>query len=470
MNKVISKLFIPMLLIYVFFVGVLFINNDYTVSALMPWAPLFYGAMFGLLYWQKKKAFNSVVVVIIYAMWFLRMVITPGIYVLSGYSSTVLTSAGTDNLNFAVLLVIYELFCVTFFLLLNKKVGADSSFVSTENEVALKNTVKTNQYVTLIIFILLLLALFAVWRDRNVTASISSVFSKIGGDVSADVERRREVLRLRNETNLMYHLFFNCVYYLQILIPAGLLAFIKRKNSDSANEKGFLISILIAFAAVLITTDNNSDSVCIMLAAFFVVFFNYRNKTRRYFPYIITAVIAFIAVFLLSKTGYGAEGSDFISDISKLMCAYFASFAHVSAGIAVEFSNKMATFFGDIVSGVPYMMVFFKGYPQSVLLYNEIVYGVGGARNQIMPLIATGYHYLGLLSPAFSIIAYYIAIKAENKMKQSKQILSQVVYAVLVINMSIGPCFWGLSSHIKRLVLFIPLLVLVYINERKKID
>ena len=463
MKKYVNKLFVPLALIYMLFTGVLLVYNDYTLSALMPLAPIIYGMMFVVMYQRRNSAFESFVVIFIYAIWFLRLVVNPCLLVLSGYESNIITSAGTDNLDFAVLLVAYEFLASTVYLLITRRIKriASSEVVMIRNDVT-----KTRQIVSWIVLALAAFACLAVLLDRSVLVTISTVFTKIAGNADSALERRRELIRLRSNTSLAFHLFANCVFYLQILIPASVLSRIMTQRRNGGRQKGYWFSIIVALSAVLITTDNNSNSVCILLAAMLVVFFNYREKMDKKILRYAAGIAAFVLIFLLSKVNSGSSDGIAFAGISRLFNAYFVGFPNVSAGFSVVFEDKAATFFGDIVSGVPYMMAVFKGYPKSVTLFNEAIYGYSGITNQIMPLITNGYHYLGLFAPAFTISIYAIALNMEERARKSQQILNQVIYALIAVNLSIAPCMYGFSSHIKRLSMFIPLLILARINRQ----
>lgn len=464
MKKYVTKAFVPFFLIFLLITGILIINNDFAVSLLLPFAPLFYGLMFFVVYQFRYTAFDSFVVLIIFVMWFVRLVVNPCIFVLSGYATNIRTPAGTDNLEFAVLLMCYELFAVTIYLVSSKKI---SSITVSDTTTEQNSDRRIKQIVKWIIVLLFLLACLAILVDRRVIVSVSTIFQKLAGHTESTRERVKEPAVLKSETNLAFELFVNCVYYLQILIPACLLSFtVDRHSWSGKTSKGYWLSLFAVLSAVLITTDDNINSVCILMAALLVVFYNYRKKMDKHIPLLVLGLGVFILAFLFSKVGFDSKNAPALHDISIILNAYFSALPNVSVGFSTVIEDKLATFFGDVVSGVPYMMFFFRGYPQSVTFYNEAVYGYSGMKNQIMPLISAGYQYLGVLAPAFTVFIYSVALKMEERMKRSRTILNQMIYAVVAVNLSVGPCIFSLPSHIKRLCLFVPLLILAYINKR----
>lgn len=467
MRNYVTRLIMPALLLCFFLTGITVVYNDYSVSALLPLAPMVYGVVLGILYNKRNRIFDSIVVIIIMVLWFMRLVVVPCIFVISDYSTNMKTNAGTENLNFAVLLVIYEFFCVTLLLLLSKSLNTVSRNSNLMKELLTIDS-RTKKRVILIICALLFFALIAVMLNRSVVVVLSSIIDKFMADGEATIERSRAIFKAKNESNIVYHLFTLCFYYLQILIPAAVLAYVigKKKTIEQKN-KGYLICWFVALSTVIITTDENVDTVCLLLATLFVIYCSYPDKMKKHLTFILACVIGFVAVYLLRKTGVGVEGNAGISVISSLLCAYFSSVPNISAGLEVMYDDKIVTIFGDIVSGIPYMAAIFRGYPQSVQLYNEVVYGFVGSTSQIMPLIVYGYHYLGLLAPAFTLVTYCLAIHFEQKFRSTPQIMNQFIYAVMLINLAVGPALWGFPSILKRLCLYIPLLVLIEINSRK---
>ena len=113
MEKKLSKYVLVVLYLLFVLTGVLFVINDYKISLFMPLSPIIYTICFLVIYLKRRKAFNSIVVVIIYTMFFFRMVIVPVIYVASGYTSVIRTASGVQYLNEAVMLVGFEFICVT---------------------------------------------------------------------------------------------------------------------------------------------------------------------------------------------------------------------------------------------------------------------------------------------------------------------------------------------------------------------
>ena len=462
--KYLSKIIMPGLLVYGVLLGLLCIYNDYSISALMPLAPIVYGLVFGLVYTRRRYAFNSIVVLMLFAIWFLRLVLIPCIYVMSGYVSNIQTSAGVENLNMAVLLVGYEFITVGIFLITSKKISVICNTIQIEG---VNSSNKTKQFVRIMIVAIIAIAILCVVRDRSVLAAISSIFEKLTGTTESAIERRREFLWVRSNSRLVFQLFFNAVYYLQILIPASLITFvINRRNKFGSNTRGYFLCLLIAASSVLITTDNNIDSVCIMVACLLVIIISYRNTVAHKAPFLIGLVGLFILYFLLNKVGTSNSSGNALAGISATLCAYFSALPNVSAGLAMRYSSRLSTFFGDIVAGVPYMAAFFRGYPTSVTIYNEVVHGYTGVVNQIVPLIISGYKFFGPFAPVLTILTYSIALSMEIKMRKSHVVFNQVLFAVFVVNLAIGPCIFGFPNTIKRLCHFVPLIILANINER----
>ena len=460
MEKKLSKYVLVVLYLLFVLTGVLFVINDYRISLFMPLSPIIYTICFLIVYRKRRKAFNSVVVVIIYTMFFLRMVIVPVIYVASGYTSVIRTASGVQYLNEAVMLVGFEFICVTLFILSSKKIIDITSYSIVTD---IDGDIKIKKYVKTIIVILISIGIICILLDKSVLVIVSTVFNRFTDTEQMNIKNRQMLIEVKEKSSIVFNLFIQVVFYLQILIPAYVISYVTRKRREQKN-KGFILGLLVAFFSVMFVTNDNMNSVCIMLACLLVMFSAYEKKMTKVLPIIATIVVVFIFLFLFRKVGYD-NGKTSLSDISKVLCAYFAAYPNVSTGFAVQYDDKIATFWGDIVAGIPYMMVFFPGFPKSVALYNIAVHGYSGIVNQIMPLISYGYQYLGIFAPLFTIIVYSMALSLEEKYRKTDKTFNRMLYALMFINFAIGPCIFGFPSTIKRVCYFIPLLLLIKINK-----
>ena len=174
-----------------------------------------------------------------------------------------------------------------------------------------------------------------------------------------------------------------------------------------------------------------------------------------------------VILFLFSKTGILNDNLNF-QKISEIMCAYFAALPNIGISFSMNYTDKLLTFFGDIIAGVPYLMAIFKNYPQSLYIYNETIYGYKGYVDQIMPMISYGYQYFNIFAPILTIITYNIAFSFEIKSNKSNNAFSKVLYSLMFTNLSVGPCIFGFPNTIKRICLFIPLIILIKFNEKNK--
>ena len=297
MRRVIAKYTLPFLLVYVLLTSILFIINDYSISPLMPIAPVIYGICFTIVYVKRPRAFDSVSVLIIFVMNFLRIVVVPIVYVMSDYTSSIETSAGTQYLNEAILLVCFEFFCVTIFILSSKKLLEINSYEIYTKE---NNGIKISPLTKIILVGLVLIAIVCILLNQSVLASVSTILDRFTATSQMEVERRRIFLDVSENASLLFNLFFQDVFYLQILIPASLLSFAIAKRNEINPNKGFVLGFAISILSVYFVTDNNIDSVCIMLASLLVLFTAYYKRMSKIFPFLILAVIVFIALFLFS--------------------------------------------------------------------------------------------------------------------------------------------------------------------------
>ena len=464
MRRIIEKYFFILIGIFLIFSSILIINNNYYVSPLIVLLPIVYITCFFIVYFRRPGAFDSFVIIIFFAINFIRLIITPGIYVLSGYVSNIETSAGIDNLNLAVLLILFEFISVTLMIMISKKI---KKIRNLDRKKELINNLPIRKMVVLLILFLIIIALLCVYLDNSVLSTITTIFDRfIGSDESA-LARRILFLKTREESSIIFNIFFQDIFYLQILIPTCLISYGVSKRKKISENKGFILGLLISIISVIFVTDNNIDSVCILLACLTVMYSLYQKRMSKILPILFIIVGGFIILLLFAKVGLLSGAKIELSELSIILNAYFASLPNISCSFDMEYVSKISTIFGDIVSGVPYLTIIFNGYPTSLTLFNLVAHGYSGLNNQIMPLISYGYQYLGVLAPTFTIIVYNIALHFELKYKETNLVFNKILYALMFINLSVGPSIFGFPNTIKRLCLYIPLLILIKINNKR---
>ena len=442
------------------------IYNDYSIAPILPMAQLSYIISFGLLYELRADIFQSLVVKIILISWFIRLVVAPFIYVLSGYRSFIVTGSGEAHINEATLLLIFELFVTTLLLMTSKKIDGAYGETSLNKTIFRNSRVKS---ITLIsILTLIIMAVWCVLKNRDVLAIITSVFTKLKNDKMESIARRNILLNLNGTRSVPYRLFGMCIFYLQILIPAWLLTLIISK-SNKVSKKEYLLALLVVVFSGFVTTDDNRDTVCLVLACLVVVYSKYKEQLKNKMPILFGVFILFASSFFLTKTNIDIHENDAIANVSSTISTYFSSIPYVSASFDVKYENRLDAIFGDAVSGVPYLVYFFKGHETSVAAFNTVVHGYSGKTNIIMPLISYGYQYFFVLAPILTVFTYYIAICFEEKFVQTSITFNKVIYAVIFVNLSLAPCTLGFPSILHRCCFYIPLVLLTNANEEESV-
>lgn len=461
MNKNSCKWFFLIVFINLIFFVITIVNNNYSISPLLPILPLLYLSSLVIFFMKRANIFKSISVLMILGTFFIRIVVVPAIYVLANYSSKI--SISSFNINDAIILQIWEYLWVFVMILFSKKI---SNINKKKEEIQEQNIDKTKKITKIALIFLLLIAIICVISDKNVMVSISTIFNRFFITTEETIARRILYLETKSKSSLLFNVFLQVVFYLQILIPAYLISILAQKKNKKSN-KGFYGILLVSIASTFIVTDNNIDSICIMIACLIVLYNLYESKMKKILPIICTVCVTFVILFLFSKTGILNDNLNF-QKISEIMCAYFAALPNIGISFSMNYTDKLLTFFGDIIAGVPYLMAIFKNYPQSLYIYNETIYGYKGYVDQIMPMVSYGYQYFNIFAPILTIITYNIAFSFEIKSNKSNNAFSKVLYSLMFTNLSVGPCIFGFPNTIKRICLFIPLIILIKFNEKNK--
>lgn len=473
MKSVISQRFINSFISLIFVVtiistGFITISNDYKICALMPFLPLMFLFLFTVLVAKKRSSFSSIVTLVIISGYFVRMILCPLLLSTSEYTTEIRNNSAFNYMNEAVLLLSFEFLIVILFMFSSKNITRlnHTPNITKFNVERLHPVV----YICLIgIFLFFFVCVFFLSQDYLMYfKGIIQVFQATDAE---RILRNNAFSEFRNSSSrIIYQFYSQAMYFGQVFLPAYLLyiytnIFINGQQKSKSKYRGVVVCLAIVLLSFSIITEDYAKSIYIAAAVVITVWFSYPEKLKKIIPILIVigAVLSFstllIKAHLFSSENFG------LSDLSKLINAYFASPSNISCGLATVYYDKLYILWGDITRSVPLLAHFFVDLPRSQDLFNATLYGLYGWTDQIMPAICYGYKYLSILAPLPILLLYNLAYKYEMRFKASVSIFNKTIYAFLMISFSIYPSMYMLTSCFTLYMYSIVFTWLIKLNE-----
>lgn len=444
------------------------IYNDYKNSFLIPLTPVIFLSGLNFFYIKYLDIIKTMVGKIFFIGFFVRMVISPFMLIISEYTTNIVNQDALNYMNKAVLLIIFEYFICLVYILVNKKVRTTAKITSVEKFSSEHMSVVSR----LIFYTILGIIILTIIKYPTYLISINNIVEYFTFDQAQRIAKNVAFIQMRNETSrAIYQIFNLCVVFLQVLIPAYLLSkhseyFMKSAFSKKSKQKGIGFIIMITIVSFSIMTADVANSIYLAIAIIYSIYTSYPNKIKRFIPLICIGGSIVVFLLLIAKIYRPSNQNVNLGELSKLINAYFAGISNMSCGIGVVYENKFLTFIGDITSSIPLLAHFFTSYTKSQNLFNDFLYGYSGKTDQIMPVICYGYHYLGIFAPLFSIWIYKWAFKFEKKFKETDSIFNKVVYSYLMINFAVCPAIYMLTSGLRTYIYSIVFDWIVKSNEK----
>ena len=391
--------------------------------------------------------------IIILALEFIRLVVSPLLLTLSDYVE-IITLNSVQNTPKAILLLCYEAVAIAIVFAFFGRRKKVSSISGKGYKIGINRLHTIMAIYSVMLAVMCIIApdvllshrtFFGVFTDKNFTAmTLDSVIDKFTG-----TEFQRYVLMLSR--------FFLLPY--RLLLPTYLIICFKYYKL----RHGKLWSVLVSFSPFLVVSDVIAQSVYFTMFLLLLTIFIYRlsNKVTVlvFFAAILAVVIYFIGRIIV---GASSSGAHFTEDMSKKLIAYFSGLNIVSGTFnqPIDLANKFQYFAHDFLTAIPFNKTLL-GLDQSIssaALFNSVnnVYG------QIPTTIGLSYYYFGpFLSPLYSIVLAYAAKRFGDKLRYETIPLFYVVYLYMLFILSLGICMYNIEIAVNTIVqVILPLYII----------
>ncbi|MGY6766146.1 hypothetical protein ACW73O_14070 [Faecalibacterium prausnitzii] len=434
----------------------------------LPLLPAIFALVSTVLFPIYRWFLDSIVITLIISIYFIRMVVTPLSMSLGGYHHLLLNLNVYQEMNQALLLIIYEFIIVfiSVFYFKNKYHIEERKNMENKNMLERFSDIKLKVLV-LLIFILLIISYILYPQLLNLY--------KIFAPTSLEEEIRQNVQyhQIKQSVPIIIYYFANFFSEIfRVIIVLILINFFKNKLRA---KFAILLSLLVISINGIITTEDNALSVFMLLVYLLLLMKLYPEyKTKlKYTIGIAIPIFAFLLLFF--KTGLGYKNSDLnskLTDLSFMFQAYFSGPVNVAAGIYMNNNfntDKFLMLIADIFRWIPFVAYFFTNIQDSTELFNSMLFNGQVRRDQIIPYISqSAFYFTEFIAPLLSVLLIKIIFKFERKLNTTNNIDMYVFYTLSIIIFSFSLVAYNISILIR--FVFSILLPLYLLTSKKKPD
>lgn len=452
-SEILSLIFIVMLSILA---GIIILLDSSRPSH-YEWLPIL-PISFGIINIFSLKIYHNIfkkgAYIIVIFLYLVRNVITPLIMRFGDYYGF-FKIINVENVNKAIMLMIYETVSVFIFLLLLNCKTIKIRKPKLKSKIATKLQIKL---FSLIIVTLTVICIFAYLRVPEIKLNYTTIFqsSKAVGALGA-----YEVLPSGSINRILYTLFNFCFNIIQLFISVWLIYNIRKVIG--ANIISLLTSLLVVFFQFFFMTGENAYTFIIAFILIKIIYKLYNNQRKKLNIFIGLAGLTLMVVIYIAKANTVTTGSH-LSDLSQMFQAYFPGICNMSGVYNISNPNKLSTLFYDFYYMIPFRETLFG-------LSGERLVAVYTAQNvapsQIIPCIGQAYYYIGfILAPFVPCFFIYVAVKYEDITKNQSNIWKYATYTLLCLFAAVTPIMY--NATVFGLRLFSTILPMMIISSYSK--
>lgn len=423
--------------------------------------PLCYGivSFFALIY-IGNKLWRSMVSVLIFGGYFIRMVLTPCLFALGGYESFLGACVTNKGLNLAIIYMSLETIAVL-------SVAAYwGRRVKNDQEIGLYFTqynTKIFNFAVGCIFVFLLVAYITI-------PAISTIYVFLPlADLSeiATIHWDNETIVARGSIErYIYSLFCFLWPVFRIIMPSLMISHYFKKYG-TRTKSIILAFICLLLPAILLGGDNIAPFIGILIC---IIVINklYGRKARVLLISGGIIVVSLLGVVVGSKISLMSawKGADGISVVAQMLHNYFPGFDNMAVLFSMNQENKLATFFFDLYYAIPFKETIFglQGvYIQDIF---ESYTATGG---QIVPFMGQLIYYVGPFSLFVIAIFVRLAYKMEDKSRTTNNFWAYFICMYASVSTAIAFSMYSVSIYIRGMVnIVLPAYLIIKLIEKRR--
>ena len=426
----------------------------YSLLFLLPLLFSFFSVIFNKLYFEIPSNLGVSLIII---LTFVRTVISPLLMFFGDYEGTI-TYRIDENTSYAILLVVYEMFCI--FLLMYIMISKYNKSTKKENSEIIYSEKPIGMKLYALILLILILILFVCnYITPQLLSSYRTIFDITDENFTAFED---SYVTATYGTTFIKKLSLVTGFYLVRALIVIIPAFLIIKFSQKKTLLRKFLSICCCFIPFFFIGGAIAKSLIYFVCLFLL--YNYLFYQSKFTKKSIV-LFCFAGIIVIAWWIFRADWNDIAGQFSKRFSAYFSGVNVVSGvfNLPNSFEYKVRYFLYDFTSTFPYGGTIFNISHETVQpFFNYFNYSSG----QIPPTVGMSCYYFGpILAPIYSIIFASIAINAgqQFKLRISGNPIRYIRLMLNIFTFSMGIIMYNIEITMTS---FFSLLLPMYILER----
>ncbi len=400
-------------------------NTPYQYLFLLP---LTHGAIMIMFFSETGGMLKYSGAKIIYALFFIRNVVTPLLLVGNNFNLGIVIWDKSD-INLSIFLMLYETLMV--FLTLSQrikiKINYKRSYINSTSSFLDRRVFKQNLFNFLLLSLTIITTM--LWMTvPELRKSFGSIF-----DLTNLIQVANNVVKdeLTMSTRVLTTVGAMLLTFCRMFVSLWILYKIRMKSCSS------WVGIITAFIlTVLQMLFIGAQLMFAFYISFFILFATIKlwPGAKRFMIAFFGAAGLFGIVWIPFVKGGFSSRDDFIKNLGNYLQAYLPGVANIAGTVQIERVDLLKTGFADIYTMIPFRNTLFGLRVENL---SDIFNRHNNVAGQIMPLIGESYHYFGLLfAPTLSIMFTKGAIWANKRMYTARHIFSFGTYTMFMLYFS----------------------------------
>lgn len=357
----------------------------------------------------------------------------------------------------AVLLQSLVLICVTFYLMLSKK--NNNICVSNNLIKKIENSKKSKRF----IFILVFIAIVVLVVYPQFKLKFRFIFYSNNENYYSFLDASKTV-----RGSMPIYVYVLGLWFLQItklLLIYYLIIFLWNLSKGKDESIYIILSAIVIGISCMITTEDKAATIFSAISIILLMLKLYPKKARNIVFFLGGLLFTFILIGFFIIPMNKPNGSMIVA---YKLNAYFSGTINVAGGFLMDTSNRLTTFFGDILRSIPLINHYFTNLPMSYIEFNRALGYDIKYNSQIIPIISQGYYYFGIIGAIlYPITLICIAKRFYNKMITSTFTFEFYKNAMLFVFSFLGLFLYDLALTFAQILNYcLPMCIIYFITKK----
>ncbi|MCD7825496.1 MAG: hypothetical protein LUH14_05995 [Clostridiaceae bacterium] len=363
--------------------------------------------------------------IIIYALYFIRNVITPLLLAANDFKLGINITSESD-VNLSIALMLYETFMV--FIVLSRRLKVVTPWSVGDRDGFLNYGAFQQRLFNVMLFGLFFITIVIWITVPSLRDSFDSLFNienlvQIANNVDKD--------ELSSSTRALYTIGAMLVTFCRFFVTLWVLYKIRQRSSRTS--VGIISALVIALIQMTFISSQLMFAFYILFFILFATIKLWPGSKRIMLGVFGTAMAAALVILPFIKGGFTSWDA-YVENLGSSLQAYLPGIANVAGTVKIERTNVLNTIFADFYTMIPFRNSLFG---LQVTNLTEIFCERNDIAGQILPLVGESYHYFGFVfSPILSMLFAKGAIHAEERMHSAKHIFSYGTYTMFMLYLS----------------------------------